>query len=183
MRFIGIDYSITSPGICINYGDSFYLYGFYKESLEFDNITLFKYPKWNTLQQRYDLLSETICDLLSHDDMIAIEGYAYGGSGRVFNIAENCGILKHKIYKKFDIDCIEYSPSEIKKFATNNGNANKDMMVDKFVETTNYDIFSKFKTKKGKIGGPTSDLADSYWISKYLENNYTLTLNTLTPTS
>jgi Holliday junction resolvasome RuvABC endonuclease subunit len=95
---------------------------------------------------------------------VAIEGYAFGAVGRVFQIAENCGLLKYKLWKQG----IPYSvpaPTEIKKFATGKGNANKDMMLDSFKEETGVDIRVKLDIIKGY--NPISDIVDAYFIAKF----------------
>jgi len=56
---------------------------------------------------------------------VFMEGYAFGATGRVFQIAENTGSLKYQLWKEglgYDV----YPPSMIKKFATGKGNANKE---------------------------------------------------------
>lgn len=95
---------------------------------------------------------------------VAIEGYAFGAVGRVFQIAENAGLLKYKLWK----EGIEYTvpaPTEIKKFATGKGNANKDMMLEAFNEETGVDIRAKLDIIKGY--NPISDIVDAYYIAKF----------------
>ncbi len=85
------------------------------------------------------------------------ENYAYAATGRVFNIGENTGILKYKLFQNhmmFDT----VVPGTVKKFATGKGNAKKDQMRDAFVEDTGIEL--------GKIK-QWSDIADSYWIAKW----------------
>ena len=69
-------------------------------------------------------------------EQIALEGYAYGAQGRIFHIAENTGVLKYKIYQQ-SIPLTIFTPSEIKKFATGKGNADKEKMYDSFISETN----------------------------------------------
>ena len=40
-------------------------------------------------------------------EQIAIEGYSMGSKGKVFNIAENTGVLKYKIYKDLQFEILE----------------------------------------------------------------------------
>ena len=65
-------------------------------------------------------------------DYVGLEGYAYGASGRaIFQIAENCGLLKYKLWEAgIAVDIIP--PTKVKKDATGKGNADKRKMVDAF---------------------------------------------------
>lgn len=166
MRFVGIDYSITSPGICVGTSaKDYHLYGFWKKEYSSPKITLFKYPPWKNNMERYHLLSSKVLDLIQEGDIISIEGYSYGSSkGLQYNIGENGGILKHRIFMKYGIILTEYAPTEIKKFATGTGNSNKESMVDSYEKDTNHMIREEFGINK--VGSPISDLVDSYWIFK-----------------
>ena len=62
-----------------------------------------------------------------------MEGYSFGSTGRVFNIAENTGILKYNLWAAlihFDV----LAPTTVKKFATGSGSASKVDMFNQFVE-------------------------------------------------
>ena len=89
-----------------------------------------------------------------------MEDYAYAATGRVFHIAENMGILKYELKSKgFNYTTIP--PTVIKKFATQKGNASKDLMLESF---------QKEKSTLNLIqdsGNPASDIIDSYFICKY----------------
>ena len=82
----------------------------------------------------------------------------------VFQIAENCGILKYRLLEE------EYGyhtvvPSVVKKGATGKGNADKDMMYEAFVkELPEYNLKKILDTEK--TGNPLSDIVDSYYIKK-----------------
>ena len=45
---------------------------------------------------------------------IILEGYAFAAQGQVFNIGENTGLLKHKLYKN-NLNTQIVTPTEIKK--------------------------------------------------------------------
>lgn len=88
-----------------------------------------------------------------------------GSTGRVFNIAENAGLLKHYLWKrKYTYNIIP--PTVIKKFATGKGNANKQLLQDTFELETGYFIKNKLSMTE-KQNNPSSDIIDSYYICKF----------------
>lgn len=173
----GIDYSMTSPAICVHRGDEwkftnckfYYLSGDKKLVTRTNNIFGTIMPLYNKEipASRWDAISEWAIDKLLFTNYIAMEGYAFGAKGQVFNIGENTGVLKHKILKK-NIPVEYYTPGTIKKFATTKGNAKKPQMFDAFLNETKFDMTKILKCKVD--GNPISDMVDSYWICKYLFN-------------
>jgi hypothetical protein len=98
---------------------------------------------------------------------IAIEDYAMGARGRVFEIAENTGALKQAIRKtKYDFKL--YPPTVVKKFATGKGNSDKDKMYEAWMKETDYDIWKMLTPGRGKISSPVTDIVDAYFILKKL---------------
>ena len=96
---------------------------------------------------------------------VYLEDYAFAATGRVFNIAENTGILKHYLKKnKFNFETIP--PSVIKNISTGKGNANKELMYETFLAETNVDLQSLLTPNSTKIVNPVSDIVDSYYICK-----------------
>ena len=175
---IGIDYSLTSPAVCVNDGDlNFYYHTNKKKWIgkQSDNIIGYEHKEWNDPIERFTYISDFVMDLLSdykqNQPIIFIEGYSFGSKGRgVFQIAENCGILKYRLLEE------EYGyhtvvPSVVKKGATGKGNADKDMMYEAFVKETNIDLKKLFDTDK--VGNPISDIVDSYYIQKVGNDNFT----------
>ena len=96
---------------------------------------------------------------------VYIENYAYAASGqRILQIAENMAILKNTLLNyKLRYEMIP--PTVIKKYASDKGNANKELMYDSFVSDTQRELTKEFQTKCDK--NPISDIVDSYWICKY----------------
>lgn len=178
MIIAGIDYSITSPAICVLdtvSGDKlfFNLCG-NKTALKNYNpgiIELEAYPLWDTNIQRYHLISEWAIGVLKSNnvEMVAIEGYAMGArAGLVCNIAENGGILRFKLFQN-NIPYTEYAPTQIKKFFTGKGNAKKDEVID----CVEKEIVLSFAQELGvkPMAKPIDDLADSYAIVRFLQEN------------
>jgi len=101
---------------------------------------------------------------------IFMEGYAFATSGKSYvrSVAENSGLLKHKMYKVKQA-FTSIPPSVIKKYATGKGNANKDLMYDAFSEESNTpsDLQKTLRPKSNKLTNPITDIVDSYWICKY----------------
>ena len=94
-----------------------------------------------------------------------MENYAYGATGRVFNIAENTGILKKQL-REAGFKYTVIPPTVIKKYATGKGNASKDLMYETFLSETQVDLQSQLSPKSTKISNPVSDIVDSYYICK-----------------
>lgn len=171
----GIDYSLTSPAVCIAPEPfsfetcRFFYFGLEKHILKTKQFSGSLYPD-NFLSQesRYDFLGEWALAILRQFEIseVAIEGYAFAAKGRVFNIGENTGLLKHKLWTNgYKINTVE--PLKIKKFATGNGNASKRLMEQKFVEETGCDIRSLLNQSE-KSENPSSDIIDGYYIAKYV---------------
>lgn len=180
MRIVGIDYSLTSPCVCIGNHTEFkfdtckfyFLTDNKKLDVDIDNIRGDLHLDYNCNEQRYGNITSWVMGLLEEGDQVFIEGYSMGSTGRVFNIAENCGLLKHYLWKsKYEFTVIP--PTVIKKFATGKGNANKELMQTAFEKETGYSVKKKLGLTD-KQWNPSSDIIDSYYICK-LGNQMELT--------
>jgi len=176
MVIAGVDYSLTSPAICVHAGKEWsydncrFYYLVNKEKhleVEDERYVPTLYPNYSEDVDRFHLLSEwTVGNILSDSaDLVALEGYAFGAVGRVFQIAENGGLLKYKLWEQ-EIPVSNYPPTMIKKFATGKGNANKEMMIESFESETGVDIREKCGVTN-KQWNPISDIVDAYYIAKY----------------
>jgi len=187
-RVCGIDYSLTSPAICIynekNNGSR--LFDFDRCTLYYlahserqqqlsarsgiSNIISELYPEWKTAEERQDKLSSWAMSLIEGCSEVFIEGYAFAASGvsHVRSIAENTGLLKHKMWKQ-GIPFTNIPPTVIKKFATGKGSANKDLMYESFLSEllTPPNLHQILTPKSKKIISPITDIVDSYFICKY----------------
>ena len=136
-----------------------------------EDIIGYEHKEWTDPIERFTNISEFVIDILSqcYNPQTYIEGYSYGSKGQaLFQIAENCGILKYQLQERnipYDI----VVPSVVKKFATGKGNADKDMMYEAFNKETKIDLKKLFDTDK--VGNPVSDIADSYFIQKVGNEN------------
>ena len=192
---IGIDYSLSSPGVCVNTSEGEFRYEdcsfyFLTGTKKYDNT--FKdndvryvgtgHKLYTSEPERYNNIADWAIDIIkSHikeyqikeklfywpgNPTIQIEDYSYGSTGRVFHIAENLGLLKYKLKMECGWDYTLLPPSVIKKFATDKGNANKELMLESFGKDTGVNLEVLFDTKSKS---PISDVADAYFICKYQE--------------
>jgi Holliday junction resolvasome RuvABC endonuclease subunit len=171
---VGIDYSLTSPAVCIN-NDGEYMFYYLTNKKKYigqmaKNIIGYEHQEYDTPIKRFSQISDWAINTfnrLSYDLKnlkVFIEGYSFGSKGQaVFQIAENCGILKYRL-QQLNINYDTVVPSVVKKGATGKGNADKDMMYESFVKETKIDLKKIFDTEK--VGNPVSDIADSYFIQK-----------------
>lgn len=172
MNVVGIDYSMSSPSICVHTGSEWSL-----SNCKFHFLTSrkkFSFPSavfhgtlhtdYTTQEERFTNIASWAISNIPSDAKVGLEGYAYASKGVVFDIGENTGLLKHFLWKK-KISFEVFSPPSIKKFATGKGNANKLAMYESFVTETQMDISSIIDCKEGD--SPMSDIIDSYYIAKH----------------
>lgn len=175
MIVAGIDYSLTSPSICVHNGETwsvenckFYYLSPKKKWLVYSGQFFgTEYEKYDSDTHRYDNLSRWSLDILMKNEVqqCFIEGYAFGAVGRVFQIAENAGLLKYNLWKN-GIPTSVFAPSEIKKHASGKGNANKERLYECFTEETKIDIRKTLDITNQNIWNPVSDIVDAYYIAK-----------------
>ena len=169
---IGIDYSLTSPAVCVNIdGDAGLMFYYLTTKKKWigqmsEEIIGYEHKEWTDPIERFKYISDFALDIISPllNPQIYIEGYSYGSKGQgLFQIAENCGILKYRLQEE-QLPYENVVPSVVKKGATGKGNADKEMMYEAFVKDTKLDLKKIFDTEK--VGNPISDIADSYFIQK-----------------
>ncbi len=193
---IGIDYSLSSPGICVNtseeefrYEDCKFYYltntkkyeGTFKEKMAFGTSAVeyigAPHRPYSSEPERYNNIANWAIDIIKLygdaktginriNPTIQIEDYSFGSTGRVFHIAENLGLLKYKLKIECGWDYTLLAPSVIKKFATDKGNANKEMMLHAFQGDTGVNLAELFESS---AKSPISDVVDAYFICKYQE--------------
>ena len=176
---VGIDYSLNSPAICIA-GDNF---DFDKCSFHFltskkkhigkfgKNIFGYEIKEYTSNIERFNNISLWALDIIhkykprQQTAQVFIEGYSFGSKGQaVFQIAENCGLLKYKLHMSPSILYDTIVPSVVKKYASGKGNADKQLMYDSFKEYTKKDLMKIFDMEK--LNNPVTDIIDSYYIAK-----------------
>lgn len=174
MIIAGIDYSYTSPAICVydtskeltfenlklyNINDKKKLRGNY------GNIYITNFPEYNSPEERYRNICHWASGILFTNKVeeACIEGYSFGASsGLVFNIAENASLIKQFMSVK-NIPFDTPTPSQVKKNFTGKGNSKKDAMVAKFEE-----IFPHIKINEilgiKEMAKPIDDIVDSFAV-------------------
>ena len=174
---VGIDYSLNSPAICIA-DDNF---DFNKCSFHFltskkkhigkfgKNIFGYEYKEYDTPIERFTNISTWALDIIHKHKkdtaQVFVEGYSFGSKGQaVFQIAENCGILKYRLQMSPTILYDTIVPSVVKKYASGKGNADKQLMYDSFKKHTKIDLMKMFDMEK--LNNPVTDIVDSYYIAK-----------------
>jgi len=179
MKFAGIDYSLRGPAVCIFEGNkrccfkdcTFHFLTKTKrlEGKHLSNIYGTLMPEWEHECQRYQFISEWAFNLVRECDKVMIEDYAYSATGRVFNIGENTGLLKWKMWRS-QVDYDVTPPSVIKKFGSGRGNAGKKDMYDSFLKDTKMDLREELTPTTKNIKSPVSDIVDAFYICKYLHS-------------
>ena len=175
-KIIGIDYSLTCPCCCI----------FESEDLSYENAKFYyltstkKYEgvfldgkvigdrieDYTNQQERHDNISNWVFKRAVGNSINPtgfIEDYSFGSKGRVFNLAENTGLLKHKLYKK-NMKFVTLVPSVIKKMATGKGNADKTRMYDKWYEETGINLMEALDQQT--LSNPVTDIVDAFYIAR-----------------
>ena len=176
----GIDYSMTSPGVCIynkkddtfsfQYSSNYFLSNLVKfDQFKEGNVEGNNHKKWECAQERYNNIAEWVMALIRHHEVnrVFIEDYSLVSTGRVFHIAENMAILKDRLWDDY-IPFETIPPTVIKKFASGKGNANKDVMYESFCkENSSVDLKGMLTPKADHSISPVSDIVDAYYVAKY----------------
>ena len=180
-KIAGIDYSLTSPCICICEIQNeefdfkncrFYFFAQTKHQLKISHTNLYPHSLITTYTsdaERYNRLSNWVIDVLAVNGKprpLYLEDYAYAATGKVFHIGENTGHLKYKFWQ-YNVKYQIFAPTSIKKTATGKGNSSKQDMYDSFVEQTGFDFRLDLAPNSTEIGNPVSDIVDSYFICKH----------------
>ena len=173
----GIDYSMNSPAVCVfkgapkHFGFSncqiFSLSTNKKVHGVAKNISISPFPFYNSFTERYNNISEWVLSSLQTLDkpLVFLEGYAYAGSGMLFNIGENTGLLKYKLWNR-EIPVEIFAPSSIKKTASGKGNSNKTALETCFRNQEGIEI-KKMIGQSERSDNPSSDIIDSFYILKH----------------
>jgi Holliday junction resolvasome RuvABC endonuclease subunit len=175
MLCAGIDLSLSSPAVCINIDPCSFAFNtckFYcltsnkKHVLKGEVLECALFPDYATQLQRYHNISNWIVEKINlyKVNVVFLEDYSFNSTGRVFNIAENAGVLKYRLWNEGK-QIYTIPPTVIKKTATGKGNSNKEIMQQFFIEETTVNFKEQFKLTE-KQWSPSSDLIDSYYVCK-----------------
>ena len=177
MIIAGIDYSLRGPAVCLykpvegkkfsHENCSFYFLTDNKRQSQFSSTQIFgeSLSDWGSDEERYESLADWAIDIVMGATAIGIEGYAFGAQGRVFQIAENTGLLKYKIYQ-LGIPVTIIPPTEVKKIFCGRGNSDKNGMYTAWFAETGIDLKGMLTPKAKDSVSPVSDIVDSYAVCK-----------------
>ena len=178
MIVIGIDYSLTNPCICIANSDLntdfantsvHYLTDTNKYTGDFGNITGTLHKTYSCQEERHENNTMWVLDHINTnvETKVYLEGYSMGSKGKVFNIAENAGLLKYHVWK-LGIPLITVPPTTNKKFFSGKGNSDKDKMEEAFRTKTGVDLYQVFGfDRTTKVLSPYNDIVDAYALAQY----------------
>lgn len=173
-----LDYSISSPGVCkfeLNENldiikKDFLTFTASKKYEKKSNIIYYNLKKdFKDNIERKLWLKDHIINFLKDTEYLGIEDYAFSATGKIFDIAEGCGITKSFLYNK-GIKLRLYDPPSIKKFATLKGNADKILMeeyYEKNKDKFNLNFLPMVKDKKSN--NPKDNVIDAFFIGKLLQ--------------
>lgn len=143
MTYVGIDPSLTSPGLAI-LNEDLSVRGLF-------NLATKKLRGGERLAAIYDWACSHLKDL--GPAKAAIEGYALKAQNRPFDLGEAGGVLRLALTKNW-IPYQVVTPAEVKKFATGNGQATKEQIRRCIHARWGLDI-------------PQEDQADAYVIGRF----------------
>lgn len=127
MKFVGIDLSLASTGVCVLDDEGNLL----------ESHAIKTKPRGQSMLrrfERYDEIIDRICDLGVGNDgycTAAIEGYSYGNHIKGLGPLIECGgLLRMKmLIHPLVLESTEVPPSCVKKWATGKGNATKQQII------------------------------------------------------
>lgn len=175
---VGLDYSMTCPAITIANLDIPFSFSscqlrYLSDKIpkkELSNIIGNRLEHYISNEERFDRISTWAVNSIfectnGEPTVVFIEDYSFASKGKTFNIGENTGLVKHRLFK-LNIPIFSVPPTVIKKFALK-GNATKDQLYDVFVDETGIELMPIYQPKAKTVGSPTGDLIDSYYMAKY----------------
>lgn len=102
---------------------------------------------------RLSAIKKQLSNLINTEDLVIIEGYAFGARGSSgISLGELGGVIRTWLYES-GVRYIEIPPTQIKKFITGSGNAPKETMLKEVYKRYNFDTND-------------NNLADAYCIGE-----------------
>ena len=180
-KCFGIDFSLTSPCVCVihpydvdipfvplSHCEFFYFAKTTRQaSCNHPSFHPCTYPPYADDVGRFQDLGEWVVECIGDTQSGAIEGYAFAANGQITRIAESTGILKFLLHQK-DIALDPYAPSQIKKFATGKGRADKSQMAFSFetIHANGDHPLALAELLHCRVDvSPCSDIVDAYFIA------------------
>lgn len=191
MIYAGIDFSMNSPSICtwdsrteLKFSNCrFFNYANWARSKDLEgqhkNISIVRQKSYTCNEERFRNISVWLEAVILSENVgkVSLEGYSYGSVGNTFEIGEATGVAKQTLFKhQIPFEIIE--PTTSKMVWGGKGNAKKDLLYEKFVESEQvylesllgYDLINDPRVEK-KLETPwelkpIDDLIDSFFIMK-----------------
>lgn len=136
-HYVGLDLSLTNTGVAIltdNLDDS---------PRVLSIKTTPKYDLYTRAEMALGKLEVFLNDHIVSNKITHFftEGFAFGATGQIFNIAEFSGIIKYHINKIWfrDSDFFQIPPTSLKKFITGKGTAKKELMIKEVYKRYQFD--------------------------------------------
>jgi hypothetical protein len=180
MILIGIDLSLTSPGLSVlDESDVWYMYAFLQHKKKHKN---FKHPLITLLPMipnsttsdmiRYQYIVDQIIKIIQFWQTknsrikIVIENYAFSAaSGNGYKLYELGGIMKYALFFRCQLDCVLLPVKKWKKYAIGNGDATKLEVVQYMVTNgpkLDFMTLLDMKIPPDNIpGNPVQDICDA----------------------
>ena len=192
MIYVGIDYSINSPGIVVEPTDNYYLFFSVQKK---DNKCCRKLDMLNDVQimviekegmtdfefvdKQTDIIIrniEEIQKLYKDNELcIGIEDYIYySQQSSLIDIVQATTVLKYKIIKKWGEGVLnKYSPTHVKKTFAGNGRASKTDMLFAYNRLKKTNPFAQWCHKLSSEHKPEEDMIDSFAVLYTLKSELT----------
>ncbi len=137
----------------------------YSESEVWKSTDAMRYAEW------------IVSHLPDQADFVGIEGFSYGSSGNSFIDIVGYGYaIRMALVRKYGAEKFSvFSPGNVKKTA-GKGNANKEKIMEFFMESTDQDLMNNEFWKNlsqgviDRIKKPVDDLVDSYYVQETAKN-------------
>lgn len=182
VTLIGIDFSLTSPAVCIEKDNEHFFYAIQRKENKLvrklnmlNNVTVEICPKEGMTDFEYndkmtDMLMRWINSNIGTNPIFAMEDWIYSIRGNsLIDIVYATSIFRYKLIKKYG-EINFYSPTHIKKHATGKGNAKKEDMLFAFNRIHYKTPFGEWCHKMSKTEKPTEDMIDAYWTLSTLKS-------------
>lgn len=155
MRILGIDFSLNGTGLSIFEDGEVVFKRVFVKSINKSNkgdSTFIKIPEFESQEKKLDWVCHTILSFCTDLDLICMEDHI----GKYYSWMDGYGILKY-LFRCRCIPCLMISPSQLKKFATESGTADKAQMS--FFLRKNYNIDLDY------LGSSANNIVDATWLS------------------
>ena len=173
--YVGVDYAMDSPGICVFDNSDLQPWSIENCTLHYGTHTLCRVVPSKMIRPylledfksspRWDNLSAWALSCIPDSAVVWLEDYSYNSQGVNYDIGENTGVLKDRLWKR-GIPRHAANITIVKKLACGMGNAVKEDMEEAFIKETGLNLQAWFGVEKNKDKSPVYDLIDAYYICK-----------------